>query len=183
MLLFSMGVSADGYTADREGGIGWTMPDEELFAFHLERVRGLGATLMGRRLYETMTVWETDPTFPDSADEEEFARVWTALPKVVFSRASPTLIGNARMADASLADEVAHAVGGTDKDVEIGGPGLAAQAIELDLVDEYRIFRYPVILGGGTPFFPALAEPLALSLVETRSFASGVVYECYRRAR
>lgn len=183
MLLFSMAVSADGYITDRQGGIGWTVPDGELFAFHLARVRELGATLLGRRLYETMLVWENDPSFPDSEDEVEFAEVWKALPKVVFSRTSVPVTGNARLASGSVADEVAAVLQSTDKDVEIGAASLAAEAVELDLVDEFRIFRHPVLLGGGTPYFPPVTSERELALVETKVFDSRVVYERYRRVR
>ena len=180
MLIYSMGVSVDGYITDRDGGIEWTLPSEELFAFHLARVKQLGTHLCGRRLYETMLPWETDPSLPDTAAEAEFAAVWCALPKVVFSRTLDRVQGNARLAGSSVADEVAAALGATDKDVEIGGAGLAAAALELGLVDELRIFRFPVLVGGGTPFTPPRREDAPLSLVETRSFAAGVVYERYR---
>src|SRR5919199_272384 len=91
--------------------------------------------------------------------------------------------GNARLAEAPLAEEVAAALDATDKDVEIGGAGLAAAAIELGLVDELRIFRYPVVVGGGTPFLPPVTEDIALGLIETRTFGSRVIYERYARAR
>jgi dihydrofolate reductase len=112
-----------------------------------------------------------------------FADVWCAIPKVVFSRTLDGVQGNARLAEASLAQEVAAALEATDKDVEIGGAGLAAQAIELGLVDELRIFRHPVVVGGGTPFLPPVTDDIALELTETRTFGSRVVYERYRRAR
>jgi dihydrofolate reductase len=91
--------------------------------------------------------------------------------------------GNARLTDGSVAEEVAAALHATDKDVEIGGAVLAATAIELGLVDELRMFRYPVVVGGGTPFLPSVTEHVRLDLVETRTFGSRVVYERYRRAR
>ena len=94
-----MSVSVDGFIADREGGFGWTVPDEELFGFHLARVRELGCYLCGRKLYETMLVWETDPSLRDTELHTEFADVWTALPKVVFSRTLGSVQGNARLAD------------------------------------------------------------------------------------
>src|SRR6195952_4742330 len=119
MLIYSMGVSADGYIADRSGGFGWTAPIEELFLFHLAEVRRLGSYLCGRRLYETMLVWETDEALRDSESGAAFADVWCALPKVVFSRSLDRVQGNARLAKASVADEVAAAIA-TDKDVEIG---------------------------------------------------------------
>jgi dihydrofolate reductase len=106
-----------------------------------------------------------------------------AIPKVVFSRTLDSVQGNARLAEASLAEEVAAPLDATDKDVSIGGAGLAAQAIELGLVDELRIFRYPVLVGGGTPLGPAVTEDIALDLIETRTFGSRVIFERYGRAR
>ena len=183
MLIYSMSVSVDGFIADREGAFGWSAPSEELFRFHTARVRELGGCLLGRRLYETMLVWETDPLLREDELGAAFADVWCAIPKVVFSRTIDSVQGNARLAETRLAEEVAAALDATDKDVEIGGAGLAAQAIELGLVDELRLFRYPVIVGGGTPFLPPLTEAVPLDLIETRSFGSRVIYERYRRAR
>ena len=179
MLIYSMSVSVDGFIADREGAFEWTAPSEELFRFHLARVRELGACLLGRRLYETMLVWETDPSLREDELGAAFADVWCAIPKVVFSRTLDTVQGNARLAEASLAEEIAAALDATDKDVEIGGAGLAAQAIELGLVDELRMFRNPVVVGGGTPFFPPVTDDIALDLIETRTFGSRVIYERY----
>src|SRR5436190_4727193 len=183
MLIYSMSVSVDGFIADREGAFGWGVPSDEQFRFHLEQVRGLGSCLLGRRLYETMLVWETDPSLRDNEDTDAFADVWSALPKVVFSRTLDGVQGNARLAEAPLAEEVAAALDATDKDVEIGGAGLAAAAIELGLVDELRMFRYPVVVGGGTAFLPPVTEDIPLELTETRSFGSRVIYERYRRVR
>jgi dihydrofolate reductase len=183
VLIFSMSVSVDGFIADREGGFGWTPPPgEEQFGFHLEQVRELGAYLCGRRLYETMLPWETDPSLREDELRAAFADVWCALPKIVFSRTLDSVQGNARLAEASLAEEAAAAQAATDKDVAIAGAGLAAQAIELGLVDELRIFRNPVIVGGGTPFLPPVAEQIPLDLIETRTFGSRVIYERYARA-
>ena len=183
LLIYSMSVSVDGFIADREGGFGWTVPDEELFRFHLARVRELGCHLCGRKLYETMLVWETDPSLRDTELDATFADVWCALPKVVFSRTLDSVQGNARLAEASVAEEVAAALAATGKDVEIGGAGLAATAIKLGLVDELRMFRNPVVVGGGTPFLPPVTEDVRLDLVETRTFGSRVIYERYGRAR
>ena len=181
MLMYSMSVSVDGFIADREGAFGWTAPDEELFRFHLAEVRKLGSYLIGRRLYETMLVWETDPSPRDDELGAAFADVWRAIPKVVFSRTLGTVRGNARLAEASVAEEVAAALEATDKDVEIGGAGLAAAAIELGLVDELRMFRNPIVVGGGTPYLPPVTEDVRLDLIETRTFGSRVIYERYRR--
>jgi dihydrofolate reductase len=183
MLIYSMSVSVDGFIADREGAFGWTAPDEELFRFHLAEVRKLGGYLIGRRLYETMLVWETDPSLRDNELGAAFADVWCAIPKTVFSRTLDSVQGNARLAEASVAEEVAAALEATDKDVEIGGAGLAAAAIELGLVDELRMFRNPIVVGGGTPYLPPVTEDVRLDLIETRTFGSRVIYERYQRVR
>ena len=148
-----------------------------------QQVRELGGYLCGRRLYETMLVWETDPSMRNDELDAEFADVWCTLPKVVFSHTLDSARGNARLAEASVAEETAAALDGTDKDVGIGGAGLAAQAIELGLVDELRMFRYPLVVGGGTPFLPPVTEDVPLDLSETRTFGSRVIFERYRRAR
>ena len=183
MLIYSMSTSVDGFIADREGGFEWGAPGEELFRFHTALVSELGGYLLGRRLYEAMLVWETDPSMRDNDLRAAFADVWCAIPKVVFSRTLDSVQGNARLAEASLAEEAATALDATDKDVSIGGAGLAAQAIELRLVDELRIFRYPVVVGGGTPFLPPVAGHVPLDLIETRTFGSRVICERYGRAR
>jgi dihydrofolate reductase len=182
MLIYSMSVSVDGFIADREGAFEWGAPSDELFRFHTALVSELGGYLLGRRLYETMLVWETDPSMRDNELKAAFADVWCALPKVVFSHTLDGVEGNARLAEASLAEEIAAALDASDKNVSIGGAGLAAQAIELGLVDELRIFRYPVVVGGGTPFLPPVTDYFPLDLIETRTFGSRVIYERYRRA-
>jgi len=182
MLIFSMNVSVGGFIADRDGDLGWGAPSEELFRFQLQQVGELGGYLLGRRLYEAMVVWETDPSLRDSEDRAAFADTWSALPKVVFSRTLERVEGNARLAAAPLADEAAAALASTDRDVAIGGAGMAAEAIELGLLDELRMLRHPVAIGGGTPFLPPVTDAVPLDLVETRTFGSGVVYERYRRA-
>jgi dihydrofolate reductase len=181
MLIYSMSVSVDGFIADREGGFDWTPPSEELFGFHTALVGELGGYLCGRRLYETMLVWETDPSMREDEPGAAFADLWCGLPKVVFSRTLDRVQGNARLAEASLAEEIAAALDATDKPVSIGGAGLAGQAIELGLVDELRMFRYPVVVGGGTPFLPPVTGDIALELLETRTFGSRVIYERYGR--
>jgi dihydrofolate reductase len=130
-----------------------------------------------------MLVWETDVSLRENELGAEFADIWCALPKVVFSRTLDSVQGNARLARASVAEEVAAALDATDKHVSIGGAGLAAAAIELGLVDELRMFRNPVVVGGGTPFLPPVTEHVRLDLVETRTFGSHVIYERYGRAR
>lgn len=151
------------------------MPSDEQFRFHIAQIRELGAHLCGRGLYETMLPWETDPSMRDDELGAAFADIWCAIPKVVFSGTLDRVEGNVRLAEASVAEEVAAALDATDKDVSIGGAALAAAAIELGLVDELRLFRDPVVLGGGTPFLPAVGHAVALDLIETRTFASRVI--------
>jgi dihydrofolate reductase len=183
MLIYSMGVSVDGFIADRQGEFAWTVPSDEQFRFHLAQTRELGAHLLGRRLYETMLVWETDPSLRADELRAAFADVWCALPKVVFSRSLDSVQGNARLAEGSVAEEAAAALEATDQDVAIGGAHLAAEAIELGLVEELRMFRHPVLVGGGTPFLPPVTADVPLDLIETRTFGSRVIYERYGRAR
>jgi dihydrofolate reductase len=182
MLVYSMNVSIDGFIADRDGDFAWTVPSEEQFGFHLEQIRELGAYLIGRRLYEMMLVWETDPSLRADEQRDAFADVWCALPKVVFSRTLDRVEGNARLAEAPLAAEVAAALAGTDRDVSIGGAGLAASALGLGLIDELRMVRHPVVVGGGTPFLPPVTATIPLELVESRPLDSRVVYERYGRS-
>jgi dihydrofolate reductase len=183
VLIYSMTVSADGFISDRDGGFAWTGPSDELFQFQLEQIGLLGAYLLGRRLYETMSVWETDPTLRETGSGAAFADVWSALPKVVFSRTLTDVAGNARLAEAPLREEVAAALDTHDGDVSIGGAALAAQAIEFDLVDELRMLRVPLIVGGGTPFLPPVTRSIPLELAEARTFGGRIVFERYGRAR
>ena len=180
-LIYSMSVSLDGFIAGPQGEIDWSAPDEELHRFHNERVREVGAQFCGRRLYEVMLYWETAEENPSAAEYElEFARIWKPLPKIVFSKTLDSVEGNARLAGDSVAEEVARLKQQQPgKDLAVGGAGLASTFIELGLVDEYQIFVNPVVLGGGTPFFPPLGERIELELVETRTFASRVVYMRY----
>jgi dihydrofolate reductase len=183
MLTYSMSVSVDGFITDREGAFGWTVPSEDQFRFQMAQIRELGGYLCGRRLYETMLPWETDPSMRDNELGAAFADVWLAVPKVVFSHTLDSVQGNARLATASVAEEATAVRDATDKDVSIGGAGLAAEAIELGLIDELRMFRNPVLVGDGTRFTPPVTEDVRLELVETRTFGSRVIYERYRCAR
>jgi riboflavin biosynthesis pyrimidine reductase len=147
----------------------------------LWRCADRGLTL--RRAREAAALWETDRSLRDDELGAAFADVWCAIPKVVFSRRLGSVQGNARLAEASVAEEAAAALAATGRDVSIGGAGLAASAFELGLVDELRIFRYPVVVGGGTPFLPPVTDDVPLELIETRTFGSRVIYERYGRAR
>jgi len=177
-----MGVSLDGYVAGPAGQIDWSAPDEELHRLHNHLTSQIGVHLCGRRLYETMVCWETAERRPGLADFElEFAGIWQAIPKLVFSTTLDHVEGNASLATGSLADEVARLKAEPGGDIEVGGPGLASQCIQLGLVDEFRLFVSPVVLGGGTPYFPPLAQPIDVELSETRTFAGRVLYLRYMR--
>src|SRR2546428_3281219 len=178
-----MSGSVDGFLADGAGAFGWTAANEEQFRFHIAQTRELGGYLCGSRLYETMLPWETDPSMRDNELGAAFADVWCAIPKVVFSRTFDSVQGNARLAEASVAEEAAEALDATDKDVSIGGARLAAAAVALGLVHQLGIFRNPVVVGGGTPFLPPVTENVPLDLIETQAFSSRVIYERYGRAR
>jgi dihydrofolate reductase len=181
-LIYSMGVSLDGFIAGPDGEIDWSAPDEELHRFHNQQTRGVGAHLCGRRLYETMLYWETADENPSATEYElEFARIWKSIPKVVFSKTLERVEGNARLVRDGVAEEVARLKEQPGKDLAVGGAGLASTFMRLGLVDEYRLFVSPVVLGGGTPYFPALDDRINLQLVETRTFGSRVVYVRYQR--
>lgn len=178
-LIYSMAVSLDGYIVGPDGRHDWSAPDPELHRFHNEQTKQLRGHLMGRRLYEDMLPWETAQQH--GVIRCEFAEVWSAIPKVVFSTTLKEVQGNARLARGSVAEEVAALKAQVGGDISVGGAGLAATMIRLGLIDEYRPFINPVAAGGGTPFFPALEHPIPLELLETRRFGSRVVYVRYRR--
>jgi dihydrofolate reductase len=181
---YSMGVSLDGYIVGPDGRFDWTAPDAEVFRFWIDEIRGVGVHLLGRRLYETMLYWETvDQASLDDA-QLEWAALWNPLPKVVFSSTLSEVQGNARLASGGLAEEIERlrAEPG-DGEIAIGGATLAVQVAALGLIDEYRLMVYPVLVGGGTPFFAQRERRVDLELVETRTFGSGVVYLRYRVTR
>jgi dihydrofolate reductase len=182
-LIYSMGVSLDGFIAGPAGEIDWSAPNEERHRFHNQQTREIGVHLCGRRLYENMRYWETAEENPSAGEVElEFAAIWKAIPKIVFSTTLETVQGNTRLLRDGVAEEVADLKRQPGKDLAVGGAGLASTLIKLDLVDEDRLFVSPVALGGGTPYFPALEERVNLELLETRTFGSRVLYVRYRRA-
>jgi dihydrofolate reductase len=182
-LIYSMSISLDGYIFGPDGSFDWSVPDEEQHRFHNEQARELDLHLLGRRLYETMLYWEK-PQDPEWRDFQlEFARVWKELPKLVFSSTLEEVVGNTRLVDRSIVAEVEELKRTPGQEVGIGGALLAAPLIERDLIDEYRVFIHPVVVGGGRPFFPALERPIELELIETRTFRSRVVYARYGRRR
>lgn len=131
-----------------------------------------------------MVYWETADQNPPMGELGlEFARIWKALPKIVFSRSLQEVKGNARLVRDGLAEEVARLKAEDGPDIGAGGAGLAASLTRLGLIDEYRMFVSPVVLGSGTPYFPPLEERIDLELVETRSFGSRLIYLRYQRAQ
>ena len=181
-VIYAMGgVSADGYIVGPDGKFDWSVPDEELHRFHNEQMRALAGHLLGRRLYETMVDWETADKDPLDI-VREFALIWQALPKVVFSRTLDSVEGaNTTLAGDDLRAELSSLRESVRGDVAVGGAELAAEAVRLNLIDEYKLFVHPVAVGGGIPFFPR-DHRVDLELVETRTFSSRVVYLRYRAA-
>jgi dihydrofolate reductase len=181
---YSMSMSADGYIVGPDGSFDWGPLDPEVFRFWIDEIRGVDVHLMGRRLYETMLYWETaDPASLDDA-ELEWAALWNPLPKVVFSKTLSELQGNARLATGDVAAEIERLRAEPGEgEIAIGGATLAAEAAAAGLIDEYRPMVYPVIVGGGIPFFPREERRVELELVETRPFNSRVVYLRYHVRR
>lgn len=182
---YSMSVSLDGYIVGPDGGFDWTTPEKEVFRFWIDEIRGVGVHLLGRRLYETMLYWETADQDPSLGDAElEWAALWKPLPKVVFSTTLSAVQGNARLVSGGLAEEIERLRAEPGEgDIAIGGATLAAEAAALGLIDEYQVMVYPVLVGGGTPFFAQHERRVDLELVETRTFNSKVVYLRHRVAR
>ncbi|MBF0672702.1 MAG: dihydrofolate reductase [Salinibacterium sp.] len=180
---YSMGMTLDGYIIGPDGGFDWSAPSEEVFRHSIEEIKSVGVHLMGRRLYETMLYWE-NPAKEFDALEQEWTELWNPLPKLVFSRTLSSVEGSSRLAASDLATEIARlrAEPG-DGDIAIGGADLAAQAATLGLIDEYLVRVFPVLVGGGTPFFARDEQRVNLELLETRTFDNGVVFLHYRVRR
>jgi dihydrofolate reductase len=180
-LLYASIASLDGYIADEDGKFDWGAPDEEVFSFVNDLVRPVGPHLYGRRLYELMAVWETDPAAAaQSPATREFAEIWQAADKVVYSK---TLEGAAttrtRIERNFDPQAVRHLKAATGRDLTVGGPTLGAQAITAGLVDEYHLFVWPVVVGGGKHFLPNRVR-LQLELLDEHRFGNGVLYLRYR---
>ena len=176
-------VSLDGFIEGPNRELDWHLIDEELHTFINHQYLALDTHLFGRRMYEVMTYWDTADQNPSApAYELEFARIWKNNLKVVFSKTLDKVGPNARLVRDNIAEEIIRLKQQPGKDMEIGGPTIAATAMRLGLIDEYGLFIQPVVLGSGTPFFPTLDEKINLQLIETHTFGSGVVYQRYRNA-
>jgi dihydrofolate reductase len=183
-LVYTAITSLDGYTADRDGGFDWAAPDEEVHTFVNELEREIGCYLYGRRIYDTMVVWQTmGDAADDSAAVRDYAQIWRAADKVVYSR-TLTEPRSPRTRIESEFDPVAvrELKAGATSNLGIGGPGLAAHAVRAGLVDEWHQFLTPVVVGGGTPWLPDEVT-LSLELVDERRFGNGVMHLHYRTRR
>ena len=180
-LVYSMLVSLDGYVATPEGSLEWARVDEDLHRAANDEQRDTELTLYGRRMWEIMAAhWPTADQDMDSPEwEREFARLWQASEKVVFSQTLGEVGGNTRLLREDPVEEIRKLKSQHGGTMSIGGPTLAAGALRAGLVDEYRLLLHPVVLGGGLPFLPPLDEPLELTLVDDQRFPSGVTYLTY----
>jgi len=181
-LIYSMITSLDGYAEAADGDLGFgAADDEEVHTFIGELFRPVGTYLYGRRMYETMVFWETAHELPDAPPHlVQYARDWQAAEKVVYSTTLDSVSSaRTRLERTFDPDAVRRLKDGSDSDLTVNGPTLAAQAIAAGLVDDYHLFRTTTVVGGGTRFFPDGVR-LDLQLVEQRAFASGVVHTRYR---
>lgn len=185
---YSMGLTLDGYIAGPDGSFDWGATDEtigQIMEISLEEIAGVSVHLLGRRTYETMLYWETAAQDPGLSElERRWTERWNPLPKVVFSRSLTKVQGAARLTAGTLRQEIERLKAEPgDGDIAIAGATLAAQAADLDLIDEYRLRVSPVLVGGGTPFFTHGRRRVDLELVESRECVAGLMYLRYRVRR
>jgi len=179
-LIYSTIASLDGYVADESGSFEWAAPDEEVHTFVNNLERRVGTYLYGRRMYEVLAAWETPETFDDPSPVIlDYAQIWQGADKVVYSRTlESAATARTRIERDFDLDAIGERKASADRDISVGGPELAAQAIRAGLVDEYHVFLAPIIVGGGTRSLPDDAR-VELELVDERRFASGFVYLHY----
>ena len=180
-LIYASNMSLDGYTEDAHGGFDWAPPDERVFASITELMGSAGTYLYGRRMYETMAVWETDPTLAAQSDlTAHYAKVWQAADKVVYSSSlTAPSTANTRLEGHFDPSAVHDLKAAASRDVLVGGPNLAAQAVVAGLVDELQLFVWPVVLGGRKPALPTDMRA-DLELLDEHRFSSGVIQLRYR---
>lgn len=176
-VIYAMSVSLDGFIETAGGDIGWSYPDAELHRHFNEHESTIDTHLYGRRLYEAMTAfWPTPDENPSAPDVEiDYARTWKQKQRIVFSRTLTQVGWNSQLFRGDIAEEINRLKAQPGKDMSLGGANLAATFMQLGLIDEYRLYVFPVILGSGKPMFPDLRDKIELKLVETRAFGSGVV--------
>ena len=180
-LIYSAITSLDGYIADENGNFDWAAPDEEVHTFVNDLERPVGTYLYGRRMYEVMVAWETAHTFADQRPVmQDFAKIWQAADKVVYSRTLAAVSSARTRIERDFDPEAVRQLkASAGRDITVGGPDLAAQAIRAGLVDEWHLFLTPFVVGGGNQSLPNNVR-LKLELLDERRFGSGVVYLRYR---
>jgi dihydrofolate reductase len=179
-LIYSALTSLDGYLADEEGNFDWAMPDEEVHTFINDLERPVGTHLYGRRMYETMVYWETAHTMADHPVEQDFAEIWRAAEKVVYSNTLETVSSaRTRIERAFDPDAIRQMKASAERDISVGGPDLSAQAFWAGLVDECHLFLAPIVIGGGKRALPEGVR-VVLELLDERRFGNGMVYLHYR---
>ena len=180
-LIYDATTSLDGYVADGTGNFDWAEPDEEMQAFVNDRERRIGTYLFGRRMYETMAVWETPDMLPQLTPATlEYAPIWQAAEKIVYSTTLQTVsTAKTRIERRFEPDMVRELKAGATRDIAVGGPTLAAHAIRAGLVDEYHLLIAPIVVGGGNPYLPGKVS-LKLELLGERRFDNGLVHVRYR---
>jgi dihydrofolate reductase len=180
-LVYTAITSLDGYVADEAGAFDWAAPDDEVHAFVNDLERPIGTYLYGRRLYEVMVAWEAMPTDPDQPPAvRDYARIWQAADKVVYSTSLAAVSSARTRIERDFdPDPVARMKASADRDLSVGGPHLAAQALKAGLVDDIHLLLNPVVVGGGTAALPGRLR-LGLELLDERRFGNGVVHLHYR---
>ncbi len=180
-LIYATNTSLDGYTEDATGSFDWSEPDEDVHVFYNDMMRGIGTQLLGRRMYETMAVWETDPSFyEESVVLADFAAAWQDSDKVVYSTTlTDPVTKRSRIVSAFDADEVRALKEASSADLLVGGPELAAHALRAGVVDEVSVVVSPVAIGAGKPAFPTDLR-MDLELIDERRFGNGTVHVLYR---
>ena len=181
-LIYSAITSLDGYIEDRDGRFDWAMPDEEVHSFINNLERSVGTFLLGRRMYEIMQVWETDPSLAaDSPIMREYAEIWQAANKIVYSKTLAAVSTRKTKLERTFDPEAVRQLKETTvQEISIGGPDLAAHAFRAGLIDEVQLFLTPVIIGGGKSAMPANVH-LDLKLMEERRFGNGMVFLRYQK--
>jgi len=180
-LIYTLNVSLDGFIETPDHSLDWSLADDELLGWFVDRARGLAASLYGRRLYDLMSAyWPTAEDDPNATETmREFGRLWLSIPKIVFSSTLTSVEWNSRLVKGDVGEQLARLRREFDGDFEVAGPTLASQFIRRGLVDRYELVVHPVILGAGTPYLPPLEAPIRLRLTDTRTFSSGVTYLGY----
>ncbi len=178
-LIYSAIASLDGYVADEDGNFDWAEPDKEVHNFVNDLERSVGTYLFGRRMYETMVYWESADTSDKPPFIQDFAEIWRAADKIVYSRTLEAVASAKTRIERDFDPEAVRRMkGSADRDITVGGPELAAQAIKAGLVDELQLFLAPNVVGGGKQSLPDGVR-MKLELLDERRFGSGVAYLRY----